>query len=315
MTQATARHIGLAGGTTVHVLRNRKVQLGLLILFILFVGALAHPFLQSTLWEGAGGIYHPETGNDRTLENPTGVSDDHWLGTDSLGRDVFSALTYSLADALALAVVVALVVAVLSLSAGSLAAYFRGWMDTVFTNVGDALALLPPAIALLVVGLNRSDFGPVEAGLLFGFLYGLGPAALVIRSRALAVIEKPFIDAAKVAGAGPRRVLGTHLLPHLLPYAGVQMMAAVIGALVTQAFIQYQGASANRVGLGSMIYSGLDFQPVLPSGYGTYNLGDYTARIGWTSILSAALAMTLIAVAFYLIAVGSRDAIVPKRHQ
>ena len=315
IAEASPRHIGLSGGTIAHVLRNRKVQLGLLILVLLTVAALAHPLLETTLWSGKGGIYHPETGNDRTLENPTGVSANHWLGTDSLGRDVFSALTFSLADAIALSVVVAIVVAVLSLTAGSLAAYFRGWADTVFTNVGDALALLPPAIALMVVGLNRNDFGPLEAGLLFGILYGLGPAALVIRSRALTVIEKPFIDAAKVSGAGPRRILGTHLLPHLLPYAGVHMMTAVIGALVTQAFIQYQGATENRVGLGSMIYSGLDFQPVLPTGYGTFNLGDYTARVGWTSLFSAALAMTLIAVAFYLIAVGSRDAIVPKQRR
>jgi peptide/nickel transport system permease protein len=280
------------------------------------MAAVAHPVLQSTLWAGEGGTYHPETGNDRAITvHPAGPSGQHWLGTDSLGRDVVSALTYSLAEALALAVVVALVVGVLSLTVGSVAAYFRGWTDMLFTNIGDALALLPPAIALLVVGLNQTGLGPVEAGVLFGVLYGLGPAALIVRSRALAVIEKPFIDAAKVAGAGPRRILGTHLLPHLLPYAGVQMMAAVIGALVTQAFIQYQGASANRVGLGSMIYSGLDFQPVLPTGYGSFNLGDYTARIGWFSLMSAAMAMTLISVAFYLIAVGSRDAIVPKRHQ
>lgn len=197
--------------------------------------------------------------------------------------------------------------------AGSLAAYFRGWLDQTLTSVGDAFTLLPPTIALLVVGLDRPGFGMLDAGFLFGLLYGLGPATLVIRSRALAVVQKPFIDAARIAGARSRRIIGVHMLPHLLPYAGIQMMGAGIGALATVAFIQYLGATGDsRVGLGSMIYSGLDIQPVLPSGFGSFNMGDFHARVGWMSILSAGLAMTLISVAFYLIAVGSRDATVPK---
>lgn len=132
-----------------------------------------------------------------------------------------------------------------------MAAYFRGWLDQTLTSVGDAFTLLPPTIALLVVGLDRPGFGMLDAGFLFGLLYGLGPATLVIRSRALAVVQKPFIDAARIAGARSRRIIGVHMLPHLLPYAGIQMMGAGIGALATVAFIQYLGATGDsRVGLG-----------------------------------------------------------------
>jgi peptide/nickel transport system permease protein len=296
------------------VLHNSKVRVGLLILALLALLAAAHPLLQMTVWKGQDGIYHPETGNDTVLLHPTGPSASHWLGTDALGRDVFSSLTFALTPALQVAVVAAVLVGAISLTIGSVAAYHRGWIDSLLTNVGDAFALLPPTIVLLVIGLGTSTMGMIDAGVVFGVLYGLGPAALVIRSRALAVVEKPFIDAARVAGAGPRRIMSVHLLPHLLPYAGVQMMSAAIWALASVSFVQYLGGTdESRVGLGSMIYAGLDFQPVLPpSGYGEYNLGDFHARIGWTSMLSAALAMTLIASAFYLIAVGSRDAIVPK---
>ncbi|MEX2622919.1 MAG: ABC transporter permease [Acidimicrobiia bacterium] len=295
------------------VFKHPKVRAGLLILFLLALLAASHPMLNMTVWSGQDAIYNPETGNDRALFHPTGASGAHWLGTDALGRDVLSSLTYSLTPALQVAVVAAILVGVISLTIGSAAAYFRGWIDSLLTNVGDAFALLPPTIVLLVIGLGSADLGMIDAGLIFGVLYGLGPAALVVRSRALAVVEKPFIDAARIAGAGPRRIMGVHLLPHLLPYAGVQMMSAAIWALVSVSFVQYLGGTdQSRVGLGSMIYAGLDFQPVLPSGFGEFNLGDFHARIGWTSILSAALAMTLIASAFYLIAVGSRDAIVPR---
>jgi peptide/nickel transport system permease protein len=282
---------------------------------LVFLGLLAasHPILQATVWSGNDAIYHPETGNDRNLFHPTGVSGAHWLGTDGLGRDVMSSLTFALTPALQVALLAAVLVGVLSLAVGSSAAYFRGWVDSLLTNLGDAFALLPPTIVLLVIGLGSGDLGMIDAGLIFGVLYGLGPAALVVRSRALAVVEKPFIDAARIAGAGPRRIMGVHLLPHLLPYAGVQMMSAAIWALASVSFVQYLGATdQSRVGLGSMIYAGLDFQPVLPSGFGEFNLGEFHARIGWTSMLSAALAMTLIASAFYLVAVGSRDAIVPR---
>jgi ABC-type dipeptide/oligopeptide/nickel transport system permease subunit len=285
----------------------------MVILLFLTLMAASHPLLQMSLWSGQDAIYHPETGNDTTLSHPTGPSGAHWLGTDSLGRDVFSSLTFSLTPALQVAVLAAVLVGLISLTVGSVAAYFRGWIDSLLTNLGDAFALLPPTIVLLVIGLGTSNLGMVDAGVLFGVLYGLGPATLVVRSRALAVVEKPFIDAARVAGAGPRRIMGVHLLPHLLPYAGVQMMSAAIWALASVSFVQYLGATdQSRVGLGSMIYAGLDFQPVLPSGFGEFNLGDFHARIGWSSMLSAALSMTLIASAFYLIAVGSRDAIVPR---
>ncbi len=290
---------------------NGKVRIGLVMLAGLLGLAAAHPLLVATVWEGQGSVYHPETGHDPAIDHPSAPSSDHWLGTDALGRDVMSSLTFSLTPALQVAWLAALVVGALALGAGALAAYFRGWVDALVTSLGDALSLIPPTIALLVVGWGRPSFGVIDAGLLFGILFGLGPAVLVIRSRALAVAVKPFVDAARVAGSGPRRIIGVHFLPHLVPYAGIQMMSAGIWALASVAFVQYLGATnQSRVGLGAMIYSGLDFQPVLPTGYGSFNLGDYTARIGWTSMLSAGLAMTLISASFYLLAVGSRDAVV-----
>ena len=208
------------------VLRHPKVRVGLAVFALLLAGAVAHPLLVATIWAGQESVYGPETGHDRDLEHPTGPSSAHLLGTDALGRDVLSTLTFSLAPALQVAVLAALLVGLLSITIGSIAAYFRGWVDLVITCLADAAILLPPAIALLVVGIGKPAFGMLDAGLLFGMLYGFGPAALVIRSRALSVIEKPFIDAARVAGAGPIRIIRTQMLPHLLPYAGIQMMGA-----------------------------------------------------------------------------------------
>jgi peptide/nickel transport system permease protein len=302
-----------ASASVGRILGDPKVRAGLVLLVFLTGLAISHPVLRDTVWAEEGLLYHPETGHDSELVHPSGWSAQHWLGTDPLGRDVFSTLTFSLRPALVVAVLAAAAVGVLSLLAGSMAAYFRGLLDQTITSLADALTLLPPAIALLVVGLDRPAFGVVDAGLLFGVSYGLGPATLVVRSRARSLMVKPFIDCSRVAGSGARRIISFDLIPHLLPYAGVQMMAAGIGALTTVAFIQYLGATdAARMSLGSMIYTAIDVQPVLPPGFGTFNLGDYSARIAWNAIASAGLAMTLIAVAFYLIATGTRDAVVPE---
>ena len=141
-----------ATGTGRRVLRHLKVRLGLAIFVLLLAGAAAHPLLQATIWNGQESIYGPETGHDRDLEHPTGPSAAHPLGTDALGRDVLSTLTFSLAPALQVTVLAALLVGLLSIAVGSLAAYFRGWVDLAVTSVGDAFSLLPPAIALLSGG-------------------------------------------------------------------------------------------------------------------------------------------------------------------
>lgn len=95
---------------------SRKVRVGIGFLVFLTLLALAHPVLTSTVWEQAPGIYDPETGVDTNIEHPSGVSARHWLGTDPLGRDVMSMLTYSMSPALQVALLAAGLVGSLSLS-------------------------------------------------------------------------------------------------------------------------------------------------------------------------------------------------------
>ncbi|MGH8875065.1 MAG: ABC transporter permease subunit [Acidimicrobiia bacterium] len=148
--------------------------------------------------------------------------------------------------------------------------------------------------------MGRSDFGPVELGLLYGLLYGFWSAALVVRSRALSVMQKPFVEAARAAGGSPPWIITTHLVPHLLPYVAVQVMAGVTGALITQGFIEFHGAAETRIGLGSLVYLGLTYQAVL------------TTSVAWTTLMAGAISISLMAASFYLMSVGLREAIDPK---
>lgn len=279
--------------------RNVKMRTGLALLFLFCLLAVSHPVLRATVWGDEPAVYHPETGYDIGT-HPSAPSARHLLGTDALGRDVLSLLTFALAPTLMVVLTAAAVIGLLSTTSGAVAAFFRGKTDGLLSRIADALVLLPPPIALLVVALDRPDFGPVDMGLLYGFLFGLGPAAVVVRSRALAVMGKPFVEAARASGGGAGWIIRTHLVPHLLPYAAVQMMAGVTGAVITAGFLELLGAARTRIGLGSLVYLGLTYQGVVSS------------RVAWSQLLAGALSISLLASAFYLLSVGLREAIDPR---
>ena len=123
---------------------------------------------------------------------------------------------------------------------------------------------------------------PPILGALYGLLFGLSTGALVLRSQALVVMAKPFMEAARTAGGSGWWLVRVHLLPHLLPMTAVQMMAAVTGAVITFGFLEFTGAGGNWFGYGSLIYSGLPSPGLVPRDYAwnallAGGLGDHHA--------------------------------------
>jgi len=281
-------------------LANPKVVFGCVLLGLIVLATAAHPLLLRTVWSGQPAVYHPITGFDPALSHPAGPSVSHPFGTDALGRDVLSLLLFALRSSLLVALVAAPTIAVLALLSGSLAAYYRGAVDSVLSHFGEALSLFPPAVALIIVGLGRPDFGPMTIALIYGVLFGLGPAATVVRSRALVVMTKPFVDAATVAGGGARRIIGAHLVPDLLPLTASQTMSGVTGALIAQALVEFLSAAGGKLGLGSLVYLGLVYR------------GLVTGAVPWTQLLAGALTISFLTASFYMISVGLRESSDPR---
>ena len=289
------------------VFRNPKVVAGTVILGFFLLVIVAHPLLQAALWDTRPNVYDPVTGYDREIVHPSGPSLDHWLGTDSLGRDVVSMFTYAAAPTVTVALVAGIAIAAVSLLGGSLAGYRRGWVDGFISHLSDAMVLLPALLAVFVIGVGRPDeqFGALEVGLTFGVVYGLGPATATVRAAALTVMTKPFIEAARVAGGGGYWMVTRHVLPHLVQHAAVQTMIGVTGAVTAEAFLSFRSAVGETVGFGQMVYDGLTWQELMAGIAGT----------PWWVMIAGAGGITLLAAAFYLLGVGLREAFDPRTHR
>ena len=277
---------------------NRLAVLGVLLLAVFSLMAVAHPILLKTVWPAR--IYSPDTGFDIDLLHPSAPSGKHLLGTDTVGRDVLSVLLASTAPTFVVGVTAAITAAAIGILVGALAAYFKGAVDAVFMQVADACLLLPPPLLMIILGARFHDMSPTTFGLIFGMGAGLGTAAIVIRSHALVIMNKPFIQAARVAGCGAVHVIIKHLIPHLLPLAAVLMMVTATGAVIADGFVSFLGITRTHHNWGNMIFWSFAYQATL------------NPTITWNVLIPPAVAFSLFAASFYFISGGLQRVADPK---
>ena len=232
--------------------QHRLAVSGVILLLGFALMAVAQPILLASVWPPK--IYSPDTGFDLEVLHPSPPSAKHLLGTDTVGRDVLSVLLASTAPTFVVGLTAAVTAAIIGTTIGALAAYWRGFVDTAFMQIADAFLLVPAPLVMIIVGSRFQDMGPATFGLLYGALVGLSGAAIVIRSHALTIMSKPFIEAARVAGGGSSHVILKHLVPHLLPLAAVFMMITATGAIIADGFVSFLGITRLHHNWGSMIF-------------------------------------------------------------
>jgi peptide/nickel transport system permease protein len=277
--------------------RNRLAVLGLVLLLAYVFMASIHPILLRTVWSKT--VYDPVVGFDiSSTINPAPPSARHPLGTDTLGRDVLSMLMAASAPSLAMAMTAALTAAAIGVLVGAVSAYFRGAVDGIFSHLADLTLLMPAPLVMVIIGFAL-DIGPFKFGLIYGILVGLGVVAIVLRAHALTVVNKAFIDAARIAGGGSLHIVFKHLVPHLVPLATVNMLLTVTGAIFANGFIAFLGLSRAQLNWGSMIYDSFTYQGI-------------NGMIPWNVLVPSATAISLFAASFYMIALGLQDVTNPR---
>ncbi len=234
-------------------MESRLGVLSMVTIIIFSLMAVSHPILMATVWDQA--TYDPVTGYAfDQVEQPAPPSWKHLLGTDPLGRDVLSQLLYSTRSEFVLGITAALVTVGIATFVAAMAAYFGGIVDAFFMRLAD-LTIALPAISLLIVLSALFHLNLFYLALVIGVLGGFGGTAIILKSQALSIRVKPFIEAARVAGGGHFHIIFVHIVPHLLPLSLLYMMFTVTSAIFAEAVLSFLGLLDLRMSWGIMIHT------------------------------------------------------------
>lgn len=163
---------------------------------------------------------------------------DHPFGQDTIGKDYFALVMRGTQRSLIIAAGVGLVATGIGTVVGAVAGYARGWVDAVLMRVTDLLIVVP--LLVLAAVLARRAGGIGQLTLLLGAVTWTGLARLV-RAEVLSLRERDFVVAARAAGAGPVRIVATHLLPHSAGVIIVSATFAVASAILLETSLSYLG--------------------------------------------------------------------------
>lgn len=316
---------------------------GLIIIAIFGIMAVAHPILMSTVWDPA--VYDVVSGYDAVVNEYVVVEDDavvdpateigltdarfatnplidvgevvripaqpaaptlggeegysHFLGTDPQGRDIFSQLLYGARAAFLLGFVAAFTTVFIATTVGAVAAYYGGKLDGFLMRTAD-LILLMPLLPLLIVLSAAIQINMVMLGIMIGILGGFGGDAIILKSQALAIKVKAYIDAARVAGGGDGHIIFRHIIPNVVPLALLYMMFGVTVAIALEATLSFLGLLNVPMSWGIMINTA-STQGYLLSGT------SY-----WWLLFPAGLAVSFLAFGFFVVGRGMDEVINPR---
>ena len=163
----------------------------------------------------------------------------HLLGTDDLGRDIFSRLVYGASASIYASFLAVGVAALLGIPIGLIAGYAGGWTDTIISRVIDTF-LSFPSIVLAIAVTGALGIGLTNAMISVGIVFAPQLARLV-RARTLVLRQELYVDAARCFGASTPRILLHHILPNAIQPVIVQMTMLMAVALLAEASLSFLG--------------------------------------------------------------------------
>jgi peptide/nickel transport system permease protein len=185
----------------------------------------------------------------------TGISfGDHPFGQDEVGHDIFARVMRGMQQSLMILVIVGIVSTIVGSVIGAVAGYFRGWIDTLLMRFTDMIIIIPLIVLAAIVAHTFQQAGSFVLALVLGLLVWTSLARLV-RGEVLALREREFVDAAKVAGASSSRIIFRHILPNSVGVIIVSATLTMAAAILLETSLSYLGLGVHApdVSLGSLI--------------------------------------------------------------
>src|SRR5215831_15145398 len=221
--------------------RQRSAVLGgTLFSLVVLVGVLA-PFLGTTDPARIDPAYrNRRPGTQRTIQGHHGqaVPFTHWMGTDSLGRDVYSRVVYGARVSLIVGISIALISAAIGLTIGVVSGYLR-WLDAVVMRFMDGLMAVPAILlAIALVSLASAGLRTVIIAIV---IPEIPRVVRLVRSVVLSLREEPYVEAAVALGAPTPLLLARHVLPNTLAPLIVQATFVCASAIQVEAILSFLG--------------------------------------------------------------------------
>lgn len=185
-------------------------------------------------------MYHPMSGVDPKIYSSTGPGLRHWLGTDFMGRDILSQLLAGARVAFMVGVSAAFISIFLGTAVGMIAGYAGRIVDTLLMRLADMVMVMPTLLVVIILAALFGQLSIWSIVLIIAFFRWPG-VSRVIRAQTLSLKHRPFIDAARVAGASHLRIIFRHIMPNVLPLSFLYMTFRVTSAITIEAALAFLG--------------------------------------------------------------------------
>ncbi|PYM21611.1 MAG: peptide ABC transporter permease [Candidatus Rokuibacteriota bacterium] len=283
-TTTSARGTSLWRDAVRRLVRNRLAMAGGIVIVVLVLIAVFADVLAP--------LPYTKTNFGRLNESP---SRQYPLGTDALGRDVFSRMIYGARVSMLVGLGAQLIVVAIGVPIGALSGYMGGRTDLFLTRFIDVMYAFPRLLFVILV-MSMLGAGLMNIFIAIGLTGWVGIARQT-RAQVLALKEKEFVDAARGLGAGFTRLLTRHILPNALTPIVVAVTFGIPEAIFTEAALSFIGVGIN---------------PPTPSWGQMVGEGQQFIRSYWHLCVFPAIAIAITMLSFTFFGDGVRDALDPK---
>ncbi|MET0576941.1 MAG: ABC transporter permease [Mesorhizobium sp.] len=267
------------------LLRNPLAVIGAIIVLALIIIAAFAPMFAT---------HSPIAGSLSERLLPPGGQ--HWMGTDELGRDIWSRIVYGARITLAIVALVAVLAAPVGLLIGAISGYFGGWTDRILMGITDIFLSMPKLILALAF---VAALGPGIENAIIAIAITSWPAyARIARAETLTFRNSEFIQAVQLQGASAARVIVRHILPLCSSSMIIRVTLDMAGIILTAA------------GLG---FLGLGAQPPLPEWGAMISRGRTFILDQWWVATMPGFAIVIVSLGFCFLGDGLRDVLDPKQ--
>ncbi|MBU1159461.1 MAG: ABC transporter permease [Candidatus Thermoplasmatota archaeon] len=181
--------------------------------------------------------------------NPEGVgqfddlmpqSEEHIMGTDSFGFDIFSQLLYGARTSIIVGIFSAMIASILGAMIGLYSGYAGGWKDEVIMRLNDIVLSIPWLVLMIIIAAFLGEISLISIILIIG-LTGWSGTARLVRSQVLSIKERQYIERARAIGSGDMHIIRRHILPNSFPLVFANTILTVAISILSEATLSFLG--------------------------------------------------------------------------